>query len=514
MNPSLAKSAGTLGFFTALSRVLGFVRDLIIAAALGTGVAAEAFVVSFRIPNLLRDLAGEGAMNSAFVPILTECHEKKKEEFWRLVSTLFFLMAAVLFLLSVLGIVFAPQIVRLMAPGFVASADLEKFPLTVKLTRVIFPYLWLIGLSALAMGVLNSLREFGSSAVGPVLLNLSMIVAGAFFEKQYGPMALVAGVLVGGVLQLGFQVPPLLKRGLRLTRPRWNHDFVRRIGKLLLPRVFGSALYQINVFVDSILASFESIVGPGGQAALYYSNRLFQLPLAVFGYAIAQAALPTFSSQMVRGDMEGFKSTFSSAARSLALVALPASAGLVILCEPIVRIIFEHGRFDAYSTEITRTALYFYAFGLLSCCVIKLLVNAFYAMQDTRTPVKTMLLSVALNVILCLVLMRPLKIGGLTLASTLSATVNVGALYFLLRKKVGPMDERRILGSLLKIFAAATLMGMFSYLFDRFVLEANLAQPVFFQAILLFLGIALSILVYLGSAWAFKVEEINKFFKR
>src|SRR3989338_5677198 len=187
----LAKSAGTIGALTGVSRVLGFVRDIVIAAALGTGLGAEAFVVSFRIPNLLRDLVGEGATNAAFVPVLTECHEKRRQEFWPLVSTLFFIMTGVLIALSLLGVWFAPQLVRLIAPGFLSSPDSDKFPLAVHLTRVIFPYILLIGLSALAMGVLNSLKEFKSSALGPILLNCSMIAAGYFFEPLYGPMALV-----------------------------------------------------------------------------------------------------------------------------------------------------------------------------------------------------------------------------------------------------------------------------------------------------------------------------------
>lgn len=514
MNSSHAKSARTLGGLTGVSRVLGFVRDLIIATAFGTGVAAEAFVVSFRIPNLLRDLVGEGAMNSAFVPVLTECREKKKEEFWHLVSTLVLIMTVILVLLSVLGMALAPQIVKLMAPGFVTSADAEKFPLTVKLTRVIFPYLLLIGLSALAMGVLNSLKEFASSALGPILLNISMILAGLFFEKQYGPMALVVGVLAGGVLQLACQIPPLAKRGFRFTAPVWDHGYVKKIGKLLIPRAVGSALYQINVFVDSILASFESIVGVGGQSALYYSNRLFQLPLAIFGYSIAQAVLPTFSTQMVRQDLAGFRSTFSSAVRSLAFVVIPASVGLGVLCEPIVRTLFEHGRFDAYSTHITQSALYFYSFGLFSCCVIKLLVNSFYAMQDTRTPVKTMFLSVLLNLILSLLLMRPLGIGGLSLASSISATVNVVVLYLILRKRTGAMDEAGIFKSVVKILVSSVLMGAFAYGFDQWVLEAHRGDSRFHQTCYLFLGIGLSIFVYLLSAWLLRSEELKRFFKK
>ena len=509
----LARSAGIIGALTGVSRVLGFIRDLVIATAFGTGIGAEAFVVSFKIPNLLRDLVGEGAANSAFVPVLTECHEKKRAEFWELVSTLFILMTALLAVLSVLGIIFSPAIVGLIAPGFIHAQDPEKFPLAVRLTRVIFPYIFLIGLSALAMGVLNSLREFTSSSIGPILLNLSMIVTGYFFERVYGPMALVIGVLAGGVLQLGCQIPPLLKNGFRMQRPRFRNEAVKKIGRLLIPRALGSALYQINVFVDSILASFEGIVGPGGQSALYYSNRLFQLPLAIFGVALAQAILPTFSTQIVRGDMKSFKETFSLALRSLMLVVLPASVGLVVLSGPIVRIIFQHGRFNAYSTAITSNALFFYAFGLLSCCFIKIFVNAFYAMQDTKTPVKTMTFSVILNIILSLLFMSRLKIGGLALASSLSATVNAGILYYSLRRKVGPLGGFRLVSSFLKIFFAALLMGAGAFFYNRCVLDVHTSSPVRWQALALGLGIVMSVSLYLAAVWLFRIEEMRKLLK-
>jgi putative peptidoglycan lipid II flippase len=496
----LAKSAGIIGSLTGVSRILGFIRDIVIATAFGTGVAAEAFVVSFKIPNLLRDLVGEGAANSAFVPVLTECREKKKEEFWGLVSTLFFVMAAVLAVLSVLGVVFAPQIVKLLAPGFVDASDPVKFPLTVKLTRVIFPYIFLIGLSALAMGVLNSMRQFTASALGPIFLNLSMIAAGYFFEKRYGPMALVAGVLVGGVLQLACQIPPLLKAGFHFTKPTIGHESAKKIGKLLIPRALGSALYQINVFVDSILASFESIVGPGGQSALYYSNRLFQLPLAIFGVAIAQALLPTFSTQLVKNDLKAFKETLTLAMRSLAVVALPASAGLIVLAEPIIRIIFERGRFDAYSTAITSSALFYYAFGLLSCCFIKVLVNAFYAMQDTRTPVKTMFFSVTLNVALSLIFMRVLGLGGLPLASSISATVNMALLYIQLRKRIGAVGEEKIVRTLLQAGAASAVMAAGCFVYKALVITPHAGDSRQMQSLLLAGGIVGSVAVYFAAA--------------
>jgi putative peptidoglycan lipid II flippase len=509
---SVARSAGVIGSLTGVSRVLGFVRDLVIAAAFGTSIAAEAFVVSFKLPNLLRDLVGEGAANAAFVPVLTECREKKPGDFWGLVSTLFLILAGVLAALTLLGVVFAPFIIRVVAPGFVASADAGKYPLTIELTRAIFPYIFLIGLSALAMGVLNTLKEFTASAIGPILLNLSMIFWGFFFEKTYGPMALVIGVLCGGVLQLGCQVPALLKKGFRLRPPAFHHGAIAKIGRLLVPRAFGSALYHINVFVDTILASFERIVGAGGQSALYYSNRLFQLPLAIFGVAMAQALLPTFSSQMVREDLEGFKETFSFAVRTLMLVVLPASVGLIALSEPIIRIIFERGRFDAYSTAITSSALYFYAFGLLSCCFIKVFVNAFYAMHDTRTPVKITFVSLGLNILFCLVLMKPLKIGGLALASSLSATVNMLLLYRALRGRIGALDEARILKAFLKMASAALLMGFAALFYNELVLEAQLESRRLVQAASLLGGIFLSILVYFGFAFLLRVEETKRIF--
>lgn len=511
---SIAKSAGVIAALTAVSRVLGFIRDVVIAQAFGTTLAAEAFVVSFKIPNLLRDLVGEGAMNAAFVPVLTECREKRSGEFWRLVSTLFIVMTIVLISLSLAGIFFAPKIVALIAPGFTHSVEPGKFPLAVRLTRVISPYIFLIGLSALVMGVLNSLGEFTSSAVGPIFLNLSMILAGVFFEQRYGPMALVIGVLLGGVLQLLCQVPLLLKKGFRFYRPNFKDSSVLKIGKLLLPRALGSGLYQINVFVDSILASFEKIVGLGGQSALYYSNRLFQLPLAIFGVALAQALLPAFSLQIVRDDIKGFKETFSAALRTLLWMTMPAAVGLIVLSEPIIRILFERGRFDTYSTQITSGTLFFYGFGLAACCFIKILANAFYAMHDTRTPVKSMASAVALNIILSLIFMRTFKIAGLALASSISATVNAGQLYYLLRRRIGGLHSRRLVKSFVKIFFISVAMGAVAVAANYFWVAPAIHEPLFNQMLRLIFTIGLSVSVYLGLSFVLRVEEAKKFFPR
>jgi putative peptidoglycan lipid II flippase len=312
------------------------------------------------------------------------------------------------------------------------------------------------------------------------------------------------------VLQLGCQVPPLLKSGFRFERPRFGHPGARKIAKLLVPRALGSGIYQINVFVDSILASFESIVGPGGQSALYYSNRLFQLPLAVFGLALAQAILPTFSTQVVKNDLKGLKETLAVACRSLAFVALPAAAGLIALAEPIVRIIFERGKFDSYSTGITSSALFFYAFGLLSCCLVKIFVNVFYAMQDTRTPVKIMGVSVALNVALSLALMGPLKIGGLALASSVSATLNLLLLYRALRRRIGPLGARAAGRDLLKILFCAAAMGAVAFAYGRWALAAHAEMARGTQAGLLGVGIAASVAFYFALTHAARVPEARR----
>ncbi len=501
-----------IGALTGISRVLGFIRDVIIATAFGTGVAAEAFVVSFKIPNLFRDLVAEGAASAAFVPVLTECRQKKPQDFWVVASTLLWMMGGVLLVLSVLGMIFAPAIVALLVPGFTQSADPSKFPLTVHLTRWIFPYLFLIGLSALMMGILNSLQEFTSSALGPALLNICMIITGLFFEKTYGPMALVAGVLVGGVLQLIFQIRPLKQLGFRWERPQFHHEAVQKIGKLLVPRALGSALYQINILVDSVLASFESIVGAGGQSALYYANRLFQLPMAILGLSLAQAILPTLSTQIAQNDLGNFKKTLTMAVRMVFLAVLPAAVGLALLAKPIIRIIFEHGKFDTYSTQITSDALFFYAFGLVSCVLIKVFANAFYAMHDTKTPVKIMLLSVSLNAVLSFFLMHSMKIGGLTLASSISATVNMGFLYFLLTRKIGRFEESLMMQTIGRCVVAVVMMALWVVFYHQRVLSLHGEESHWMQALWLGVGIFSAVIVYFGTALLLGVEEIKKLF--
>ncbi len=497
----LIKSTGVIGIATAISRVLGFVRDIVIAGFFGTAIYAQAFVVAFRIPNLLRDLVGEGATNAAFVPVLTEELTKKgKDEFFKLSQVILNILFIALFVLTIIGIMAAPVIVRLMAPGFVIDA--EKFQVTVTLTRILFPFLLLVGLWAYAMGILNSLGKFAAPAFGPCLLNLAIIFCAIWFGENI--LGLTTGVLAGGALQLAIQFPSLYASGwkARLTA-EFAHPGARKAGILLIPRAMGACVYQINVFISTILASLSSIAGEGAVAALYYANRLWQLPLAVFGIALAQATLPTMSKHVALNDMGKFKDTILFSLKILLFILVPSSIGLMVLSVPITKVLFERGAFTSYSTSITSNALFFYAMGLVACGGIKILVNAFYSMHDTMTPVKTAFVSVILNILLNILLMRPLKIGGLALATSIATTFNFIALYILLKQRIGSLGTRHILNAFFRIAIAGIIMGI--------VLKVLLNILTDFSFVNLFVLIISGGITFFGAAYILDVKELKEF---
>lgn len=495
----IIKSTGIIGLGTAISRILGFVRDIVIARFFGTAVYAQAFVVAFRIPNLLRDLVGEGAVNSAIVPVLTEDLSKNgKESFFKLSQVILNIMFATLLVMTIIGIFASPIIVRLIAPGF--TADNEKFRLTVTLTRVLFPFLLLVGLWAYAMGVLNSLGKFASAAFGSCFLNLAMIASAALFgENVFG---LATGVLVGGILQLLVQFPSLYASGwkMRLTADL-SHPKAKKIGVLMVPRVLGTCVYQFNVFISTILASLSGVVGEGAVAAIYYANRIWQLPLAVFGIALAQAALPTMSKHAALNDIGKLKETLLFSLRIVFFVLIPSSIGLMMLAHPITKVLFQRGAFTEYSTSITSSALFFYSAGLVACGGLKVLVNAFYSLGDTKTPVKTAFFSVILNLMLNLILMWPLKVGGLTLANSISVTVNFIALYILLRRRLGDFGTILIRDSLVRVMAASAIMA--------FAIKILMAFFPRFGAIELAVVISGGTAVFFAAAFFLNVQELR-----
>ncbi len=477
-NQAVARSAGVISLATLASRVLGFIRDIVIARLFGIYVYAQAFVIAFRIPNLFRDLVGEGASNAAIVPVLSEYNLKRsKEEFWELANILLNLLVVILSVITILGIIFSPLIVRLIAPGFIASPD--KLQATINLNRIIFPYILLIGLAAYAMAVLNSLKNFTVSALAPCLLNISIIICAMLLGE--GIKGLAAGVLLGGILQLAVQVPVLYKKGFR---PKlsfcFKHPGLIEIKRLMLPRLASSSIYQLNNFVDSIFGSLAVVVGEGGVAVLYFAYRLIQFPIGIFSNAIAQAILPTFSTQVLEESHENLKITLSWGLRAVFLVMLPITALFMVLAQPLVFTFFGGGRFDSRSGFLTSNALFFYSIGLCAYGGTKILQCCFFALKDTVTPTKVAGLALVMNIILNTLLMFPLKIGGLALATSISGIVTFFFLFFILAKRLGGVGEREILFSFLRIFAAAACMAGVCFLVNQ---ALNLAWALFCGAL-------------------------------
>jgi putative peptidoglycan lipid II flippase len=457
---AMTRAAGVVGFWTSLSRFLGFARDMVIALFMGAGPGADAFFVAFRIPNLLRRLSAEGAFSAAFIPTYVETLQKDgSSEAARLARITFTFAAIVLGVMTVLGIMFSPWIVRVVAPGF--FADPFKFELTVHLNRIMFPYIFFVSLVALAAGVLNSMGHFGAPAAAPVLLNLSMIGSVAAFCTYFNMepfYALAWGVVAGGILQLLLQLPYLVALGVRL-RPDFHFRYpaLKKIGVLFVPAAFGGAVYQINVMVGTILASW---LPAGGISWLYYADRIVELPLGVFGIALGTAVLPSMSRQATNGDITSLARSVSFALRLTAFFTIPAMVALIILREPIFAVLFQRGRFTAEDTQAAAYALLWYAVGLWAFSGLKVVTQGFYSMMDTRTPLWAAIGAVVVNLVAGLLLMGPMKQGGLALATSLAAAFNVVLLFSILIRRLGQFPTAEFLNSLTRISVASLIMGI------------------------------------------------------
>ncbi|MFC1593860.1 murein biosynthesis integral membrane protein MurJ [Candidatus Omnitrophota bacterium] len=458
--PSLVKSTSVISAFTILSRILGFIRDILIAKFFGATLVAEAFFVSFRIPNLLRNLIGEGSVNAAVVPVLSEYAQQKNKEEFALVSNMLMVLAfIILSILTLAGVIFAPVIVRLIAPGFMQ--DSYRLQLTIRLTRIMFPYLLFIGLTACSMGILHSQKSFFSSAVGPCLLNISIIAgsilaANTMQEPVYG---LAAGVLVGGLLQLIIQLPYLKRIGFAFKKIRsFAHPAIQQIRRLLIPRLFGSAVYQLNIFVDTMCSSLSYFCGFGAVAAIYYANRIVQLPLAVFGIALASAVLPSLS-RLAEENTAELRKTIQFCLKSILLVMVPSTFALCILAQPVIQTLFQRGSFDSYATAVTASALFFYALGLCAYGGLKIMISSFHALKDTKTPVRAAALGLAINIVLNIVLMRSMKVAGIALASSIAATIQCSLLLCWMSKRIGTIIDRGLVVYFLRLVLIAAVMG-------------------------------------------------------
>ncbi len=494
----VTKAAGVVGFATIITRILGFLRDMVIALKFGAGLEADAYFVAFRIPSMLRRLVGEGALTVAFIPVFVEEHQKSPERAWKLANTVLTLLCIILLALTMLGMAFTPYIVEIIAPGF--DKIPEKFALTTHLTRITFPYIFFISLAALAMGILNSLQHFLSSALAPMMLNISLIGC-AFLVSPHletPVVGLAIGVLLGGITQLVFQIPALLKRGFRYRiSVDYTNPAVRKIGMLLLPAFFGLAVNQISVFVNTLLASYLS---EGSVSYLFFSYRLTEFPLGIFGMAIATAVLPTMSAQSAKGKYEELVSTLSFALRLVLFITIPAMVGLIVLRVPIVTLLFERGRFTPDDTLATAQAVLYYTLGLSAIAGGRIIVPVFYALKDTATPVKCAAASVGLNILFSLLLMGPLQHNGLALATTLSSFFNFFLLLWLLRKRLGQIGWRHIAASAGKVALSAVIMGACCAPLVRMDLPA---------AVTVMVGVLIGVLVFLISVWLLKTEELE-----
>jgi putative peptidoglycan lipid II flippase len=455
----VARAAGTIGVYTLLSRLLGFVRDMVLARLFGASVAADAFFVAFRIPNLFRELLAEGTMSAAFVPVFTEkLATGDRDGAWALASRVFTLLLMILVAVVALGVAAAPLVVRVIAPGFAHDPGQEQ--LTVLLTRIMFPYLLFIGLSALAMGILNAHRAFALPALAPFCFNLALISAALWLAPAFAEPAvgLAMGVVAGGAAQLLLQVPGLWRKRM-IPRPVFaprDRD-VRRIGRLMLPVVFGLSVTQVNLLVNTLLAS---LLATGSVSYLYYGMRLIQFPLGVFGVALATAILPSLSTQAARGELHSLQAGVADALRLVAFITVPAMAGLIALRLPIISVLFQRGAFDAAATHGVAIAVVAYAAGLWAFAAVRIVAATFYALQDTTTPVRAAAIAMAVNVALNLALIRPLGHGGLALATSLSAMLNLTLLVYALRTRLAGLALAALWPSLLRTCAAALLLGL------------------------------------------------------
>jgi putative peptidoglycan lipid II flippase len=503
----IASAAGVVSLATSLSRILGFVRDMAIAWLFGAGMLADAFFVAFRIPSTLRELLGEGALSAAFIPAFTRTATREgRDAAWDLASVVMGTLIVVLAGVTLLGIVLAPVIVRLLAPGFGQIPG--KFALTVQLLQVMFPYILLVGLAALFMAILNSLGHFVTPSLSPTVLNLAMIGAALLVApRAENPVLPIAvAVLVGGAGQLLIQVPAAVARGWRPSLRVAPHDpRIRHMAGLMVPGVVGLAITQINVFVGTLLASF---LAQGSVAALTYAFRLVQFPIGIVGVAIATGALPVMSASMAREAVGEVKAALQASLRLAFFLSLPALVGLIVFRVPIVHVLFERGAFVRPVTLLTADILVGYACGLTFYIGNRIMAPAFYAMQDTWTPLVTGSVAVGVNIAASILFMGPWGAAGLALATATASASNFVMLFASLRRRIGALGTRQLLRSWGRVILACIPMAAWGLLSQGWWDVLAFPQTASKAAILCG-ELVVALALFGGSAAAFRCEEFG-----
>ncbi|MGD9562484.1 MAG: murein biosynthesis integral membrane protein MurJ [Pyrinomonadaceae bacterium] len=537
---SVARSAGIVSIAVMFSRVLGLVREMVFAKYFGAGFLYDAYVVAFRIPNVLRDLFAEGALSVAFVKVFTDYQINKSEkEAWRLASLILNLLAVVMSIICIVGIIFARQFVDLIADGF----SPEKAALAATLTQIMFPFILMVALAAVAMGVLNTKGVFGVPASASTVFNIVSLIFGlglAYWlsgggwldsndknavpsaASQWAIIGMAIGTLIGGAAQFLMQVPSLYKVGFRFTPVLSLADEgVRKVAALMAPAIIGTSAVQINVLINTYFVSGID----GAQGWLSYAFRLMQFPIGLFGVAVGTAAIPVLSRLAAEGKIKQFRDTISSSMNLVFLMTLPSACGLIVLGEPIVRLIYERGKFDPTATSMTAIALAGYSIGLTGYAAIKVLSPAFYALDDAKTPMIIALVSIGVNLIGSYSFRELLSNYGVTpatphgyghvgvaLATSIVALVNFFALAFIMRSRVKRLNGRAILASFIKISAASAALSAVCYFSYRTLASTYGTESLSLQLVEAFVPIALGGTAFLLTAKLLRVTELEQLF--
>ncbi len=506
MFKKVIKNTYILSLGTLASRILGFIRDLLLAKFFGTSGLLEAFIISFRLPNIFRSIFAEGFSDSVAAPILSEHHDDKSKLF-NIGKNMLSLSAVVLFIFTVAGVIFSKYLVAMIAPGFIKETI--KFDMTVSFTRITFIYLFFISFASNCLAILYSLKKFFISAINPIFLNISFIVGIIFFREYAKEYILVVCVLAAGLLQFMVPVIVLKKEGFsfkfNLVRALKDNNVIRMI-KLFGPRLLSSVIYNLSVFIDTIFSSLVHIVGEGALASVYYANRLTQLPFALIAIAVSKVAIVDLSAYHKKNKESDFKNLFVFSFQNIIFFIIPISIIFIFIPKYLIRVIFARGEFDNNSLIMTSSVLFFYSFGLFFFCGIKLLVNSFYSLKDASTPAKAAGIALVINVILSSILMFPLKIGGVALGSSLAAVGNFLFLYHFFIKKVGNIDWKDTKSQFYKVFFLSLSLGIGS----RFLLSV-LNFNKYFN---LFLSLLSFFLVFFAVGYFLRLKQIRYITKK
>lgn len=485
-----------------LSRIIGYVRDMVILAKFGQNNLTDAYNAAFSIPDFLYYLLVGGALSSAFIPVFSGyIATKEEEEGWQVASSIFNIIVILMLIGISMGLIFTPQLIRLLVPGFTP----ENMEFTVGMTRIMFFQSFFMALNGISMGILNSYHNFLAPAIGSVLYNLGIIVVGLLLAPYLSIVAFSVGVVAGAVLNFTVQLPALLKLGLRY-RPviNLNHPGVRKIGVLIVPVLIGLSVTHFNLFVNQNLGSG---LPEGMISALRTAQRIMQLPIGVFAIAIAIATFPTLTGCAARKEMDDFKETMSLSLRTIIFVTLPSAVGLVALRTPIIKLLFQRGNFTAEDTQATAYALLFYCIGLFAYSALQHLNRVYYALQDTKTPVAVGIFTIIVNIVLNYLLIGPMGHGGLALAYSLAGIINMLLLLYILKLKLGRLDGRKILASFLKTLVISGMMGTAAYYASELSAAYLSSGGTLTQLLQVAAGVSTGVIVFLVLALLLKMEE-------